>query len=77
MQRLLIVTMLTVAAAQLAGCSRSRTACRPVCTPVPAPTCCGEGEVYGAPGAVISTGPAVMMPQAVPGPETYTTPVTP
>jgi hypothetical protein len=75
MQRLLIVTMLTVAAAHTAGCSRSRTACRPVCTP--APTCCGEGEMYGPPGAVMTTGPAVMSPQIVPGPETYTTPVTP
>jgi hypothetical protein len=71
MQKLIIVTMVSVAALQAAGCSRSRTtAYRPVCTP--APSCCTDGVVVGGTEGVITSGPMMSAPQVVPGPETYT-----
>jgi hypothetical protein len=78
MKRLLFLTLLSIVAADAAGCSRARQACRPACVPTPAciPACGGGAEAYATPGTVITTTPGTIMSSTVvsptiPGPETY------
>jgi hypothetical protein len=81
MNRLLVVSILSVAAAGSAGCFHcfQRTQAARPCVPAPAP-CCPQPIDPCAPGGVVTTVPGVTVQQGVapvqvmPGPEAYTTP---